>query len=181
MKPLPWLEWLDALLQRESGRLLDRMASFAASRPAYEREIARARRYEHPLSVLVFRTGPRHVLPWVTAAERTSDGTLLRAALRQDDLVAIDPHRGQWIVLLPEADAQAAQGAMRRLHAFLATTLTGPFWWGAATFPDDGLLLDDLIATASGERESAPALRPRFAFPRAQNANGSHQAAEAPQ
>lgn len=181
MSTLPWIEWLDALSRRDSGRSPDRMTSLREARPAFEREIARARRYEHPLSVLMFRTASRHAPPWVTAATRATDAALLRSTLRQDDLVTIDPHRGQWIVLLPEADAQAAQGAMQRLRTLLAQADPGTRWWGTATFPEDGLLLDDLIAVASGEREATPALHPRFAFPRAENGHGPRRTAEASQ
>lgn len=116
-------------------------------RPLFERELRRSRRYERPLSVLVFALPP---LP----RERRAEGLarlarLLRDHLRETDLVARVPGRDEVVALLPEADAPTATGGCERVRSLWAhEDGWPPLHAGVATYPDEALVLDDLLGTA---------------------------------
>jgi diguanylate cyclase (GGDEF)-like protein len=84
-----------------------------------ERECARARRYEHPLSLLLIGLGaasPDGLLRW--AAGR------LRASVRAADVV-FHLGGGRFATLLPEAARGDAERLARRVEPALTTTLAG--------------------------------------------------------
>lgn len=84
-----------------------------------ERECARARRYEHPLSVLLLGVGAASadgLLRW--AAGR------LRASVRAADVV-FHLGDGRFAALLPEASRADAERLARRVEPALTTTLAG--------------------------------------------------------
>lgn len=84
-----------------------------------ERECARARRYEHPLSVLLLGLGAASsngLLRW--AASR------LRASVRAADVV-FHLGGGRFAALLPEASRRDAERLARRVEPALTTTLGG--------------------------------------------------------
>lgn len=86
---------------------------------ALERECARARRYEHPLTVLLLRldaASAERLLPW--AGER------LTTSLRTPDLV-FHLGGGRFAALLPESSRGDAERLAARLQPALTATLTG--------------------------------------------------------
>ncbi|MEJ2687589.1 MAG: diguanylate cyclase, partial [Gammaproteobacteria bacterium] len=71
---------------------------------ALEPQVARSRRYERPLSVIVAElAGERGPDPWLTGASR-----LLKDQLRWADLVAHTEH-GRFVIALPETDSGHAE------------------------------------------------------------------------
>ena len=91
-----------------------------------EYELARARRYERPLSL---------------AAIPLSVQVSARNPIRFSDLFAISPDGEHVLVMLPETDAAGAGALARRLQESggAVDDIT------VATFPDDGVTLSDLI------------------------------------
>jgi hypothetical protein len=117
-----------------------------------ESELARARRYERPCSVLVLRpgSGTQH-------ASVTHAGTILRRSIRENDLACFDAATERFVVALPECTGSAAQAAGNRLREVLRVRTGADFVDGSATFPFDALILDDLIeAAAAGHRRPIP-------------------------
>ncbi len=91
-----------------------------------EYELARARRYERPLSL---------------AAIPLSTQVSARIPIRLSDLFAISPDGEYVLVMLPETDGAGAGALARRLQESggAVDDIT------VVTFPDDGVTLSDLI------------------------------------
>jgi hypothetical protein len=144
---------------------------FQEIRPAFERELRRARRYERPLSVIVLGTrgpflsgqsrGHNHNVAAKMGAESSPAaqssihylqflqlGAVLQDTLRETDIAGHVAERGEYIVVLPEATADAALQTLRRISALLRGRGVGSFRVASAAFPTDGLTLDELIETA---------------------------------
>lgn len=85
-----------------------------AFREAAAAEIARARRYQHPFTVVCVDLGNR-----VGDAVLRSAAVTLRAALRATDLIA-RLGRDEFIVILPETSAAAGRLVLDKLRAGLA-------------------------------------------------------------
>jgi hypothetical protein len=118
----------------------------------FESELARARRYERPCSVLVLRlgSGARH-----SSVEHA--GVILRRSIRENDVASFDAATERFILALPECEREAAQAAGERLRDFLRLRTGIEFVVGSATFPFDALILDDLIeAAAANQRRPFP-------------------------
>ncbi|HSK15330.1 MAG TPA: diguanylate cyclase [Gaiellaceae bacterium] len=86
---------------------------------ALEREYARARRYEHPLGLLVLRVGA----PLADEDLRAAGG-LLRGSVRRPDVVC-HLGEGRFAALLPEASRADAERLARRLEPDLAGRIGG--------------------------------------------------------
>lgn len=81
---------------------------------ALEPQVARSRRYERPLSVIVAQvTGGSGPEPWLTGASR-----LLKDQLRWADLVAYTED-GQFVIALPETDSSHAETLGGKLRGLL--------------------------------------------------------------
>ena len=91
-----------------------------------EYELARARRYERPLSLVA-------VPPAAVATPRFP--------LRFSDLFVAAPDRRAVVVMLPETTSDGATALARRLLS--ATGIDGDV--RVAAFPEDGVTLDDLL------------------------------------
>lgn len=109
-----------------------------------EYEVARARRYERPLTLAVVPTD---------ALARSS------REMRLSDLVAAMPTDGVTLVMLPETDSAGGESLVRRLNEEGVPVDDVSI----VTFPDDGLTLADLIDRALQPRRDvaspAPASR----------------------
>lgn len=128
-------------------------------------EFTRARRYEQTLTILVVSpaqiderrsgrsgsngngAGGPNVLPLLAAAG-------LREALRESDVVCYRPMDGRFVLGLPQSDGDAAQQAMARVGELFRRCLHIDLVAGAASFPSDGLTLEDLEKTACGRTEA---------------------------
>lgn len=129
------------------SRATDRLPTFHELRPLFERELRRARRYERPFSILVL--GFARTLEPAQRAHRLAQlGSLLQDRLRETDLVGYLADSGEFAALLPEADASTVvQGAERIRQLWMAGDAVN-LVAGAATYPADGLTLDDLLTCA---------------------------------
>ncbi len=142
--------------------------------PSYRRtqdvmgnELARMRRYERSLAVLVVRLDisvPRtngnsngngngnDVRATLAENDPTlafwEVGAVLRDLLRDSDIASSDAAKAQYVVALPETNHnQAVQTATRvRKLVFATTGLT--VLAGVAEFPSEGLILDELVKSA---------------------------------
>jgi hypothetical protein len=135
------------------------------ARPQLDGELARARRYQRPLTVAVVRldtdapvertdflfalggngTVPHSQLTFFLA------GAVLRDAVRGSDLVTYDARRDQYVILFTESTRlQTLQAAHRLQDLMYARTRLG-MRIGLAEFPVDGLTLEDLITMACSE------------------------------
>lgn len=155
-------------------------------RPLCESELRRARRYQRPLSLMIFAldaavadhessgsapvtatrgngnghaphnghaAGAEALHGAAARTNRTEQcillGQLLQEVLRETDLPGYEPATQEFVALLPEADSSAADEAGERIRR-LWSALPGAFnlTIGMATYPEGGLLLEDLMDSA---------------------------------
>lgn len=168
------------------------MATYRELRQVLDAEVRRCRRYERPLAVVVVApktpagangngaNGAAHAEsgattpdPWVTFSMQLGFlllGTVLRGTLRETDLVAYAPDTDDFVLLLPEADAAHAALAVDRISALFYERSSLVLRVGIATYPADGLTLDDIIEHARQTWSAVPVV------PRASSQNGdSHE------
>jgi hypothetical protein len=130
-----------------------------------DQELQRSRRYARPLSLVRVRARAGDAAPLVAALEGMTREV--------DHLWTVGR---DVVVLLPEADPAAAQAFVDRACDPLAGTLV----WETATasFPDDGLTRQALVAALNGdhgERVEPPPVARRdepLALPRARSGSG---------
>jgi hypothetical protein len=119
-------------------------------------EFTRARRYEQTLTIVVVSAAPRHEAANGKAADSNGNGARgpdvlpllaavgLREALRESDVVCYRPMEGRFVLGLPQSDDDEARKAMARVGELFYRRLHIELMAGAASFPDDGLTLEDL-------------------------------------
>ncbi|MBE0683497.1 MAG: diguanylate cyclase [Anaerolineales bacterium] len=121
-------------------------------------EIARSRRYHHPLSILTFRLNrQRNRRTWkghepleIDMLERftiAKISQILSDLARNTDIVLRDKD-GQFVLLCPETDTNNATNLAERISAAVDESLNTEINWGSAAFPDEALTFDDLLQTA---------------------------------
>ncbi len=136
-------------------------------------ELTRARRYQHPLSILILDPFQGNPNPgWKQAEKIYHDllqrlatariGQLLSQQARETDLILWDS-AGRFLVLCPETTGDQvrifAQRLERTLEHAIGTTIT----WSFATFPDEALTFDELLERAKQrllESQTLPASSP---------------------
>jgi diguanylate cyclase (GGDEF)-like protein len=139
-----------AVARLEAAAFTDVLTSLA-NRRAFDRdltrEVARARRYEHPLSVVVLDVdGLKKVND--TQGHLAGDVLLrnlaeaLRAGLREAD-GAYRIGGDEFALLLPQTGSQRATAVVERMMVDAPS-----FSWGAAGFPDDGDGFADVVDVA---------------------------------
>lgn len=146
-------------------------------------EFTRARRYEQVLTIVVVSAvqhdesadrsetngngadGP-DVLPLLAAVG-------LREALRESDVLCYRPVEGRFVLGLPQSGGDEARQAMERVGELFHRRLHIDLMAGVASFPADGLTLEDLENTAS---ERAEAVGPEARSPGNGEARPSRQA-----
>ncbi len=134
------------------------------------RELNRARRYHHPLAVVVTRLTDSGSLGDVSRERASASrrrqlatmraGFLMRELLRDTDVVTYDPADNRFVLLLTETDPAQARAAMARLDAIVLERAGARLRSGIAMFPADGLITEDLVMLASahcaGEKAGTP-------------------------
>jgi GGDEF domain-containing protein len=121
-------------------------------------EIARARRYHHPLSVLVINVNLQKNKPTDKKLDALQMDILERFATakisqilsdfaRNTDMILRDKD-GQFILICPETDIKNISILARRIEAAVDENLDARVYWGGALFPDEALTFDDLVQTA---------------------------------
>ena len=150
--------------------------------PAFERELTRARRYKRPASLVAVEVTPadcenlRLELLRDDAAESPAFerlqvrnllharlATLLGAELRETDVAAFGPKNGLFYILLPEADRSHAEALGRRLQEAFHSSTGATLAMGVALFPDEELVVRELLGRASS---ACAAAAPREPWPR---------------
>jgi hypothetical protein len=133
------------------------LPALADCQPFFEREMARARRYERPLGIVVHDFDP----VWEFAPELAH---VLVQTLRITDLAALDATRKHIVVLLPETDRLQAETVAARLRRLIPLPAPIRPRVGTAVFPADALILDELVAVAARARGPAadPAVPTRW-------------------
>ena len=146
----------------------DMVPSYRKSMPRLSQELARMRRYERSLSVLVIDIDRRPEDPEAPSVKRNGReltvafwhmGAMLRDLLRNSDIVTSDPADDRFVILLPETNGAQAELAAKRLRTPLAATTQLRVRMGVAEFPGDGLIIEELVKSA-GEESAGHAARP---------------------
>lgn len=131
------------------------LASFRDSLPQIIKEFARARRLDRPLSVIVIlwddlipegrgSANPKelkHLMHW----ELLLCGNITRNALRDMDIASHDIVNRRFVIVLPECSNRQANELRNRLKALIGANIAEELRIGIATFPTDGLVIEDLI------------------------------------
>ncbi len=150
-------------------------------------ELARVRRYDRPLSMVVLRLESDQLLVDLKrslVAERGNGGvesynqvmqtiqlvfslvgSILKESLRESDIATYDVSNNQYIIMLPESTQEQASLTVTRLKKLLFKRTAGHLVAGIAEFPVDGLIIDDLVKSAvaacnklNGELQHPPKL-----------------------
>ena len=150
---LPGLATLGLILgwRRGAGSMLQIPPPFIPPLPflrdvlaLFESELARARRYERPFSMLVLRFGAG-----AQPSALGHAGLILLQSIRESDIASFDAATGRFVIALPECERAAAQAAGERLREILRMRTGVEFVASCATFPFEALILGDLIEVAA--------------------------------
>lgn len=164
---------------KKERRIVDSILDAAAipvyrhSLPQLKKEIARARRYQHPLSVIIVQpsltpleTKKRHSknksshknskngtytngeAVRISQIEFMLCGPIFRDALREVDRTTYDGANNRFIMILPESTKIQAVQTVNRLKTVMGEKLFGKLQIGISEFPKDGLIMEDLICRA---------------------------------
>ncbi len=148
---------------------LGAIPTFRRSLPQLTNELARVRRYNRPLSIIVLRIESDQLLLDLKRSLATDGngsassytnmiqtlqlvfslvGSILRESLRESDIACYDVANNQYVIMLPECTRQQAQLTVRRLKKLLFKRTAGHLVAGIAEFPSDGLIIEDLVKRA---------------------------------
>jgi hypothetical protein len=147
-----------------SGILLYRSA-----RPQLAQELTRARRYQHPLTVVTMSFAHEQFTEQqydLTTEHDDSHGSyveqqiysfhfvfplvgvIVRDAIRESDIITYDAINNQYVILLPESSKPYAIQAVQRLITLISKRVLISLRVGLAEFPTDGLTIEDLVHRA---------------------------------
>jgi GGDEF domain-containing protein len=135
------------------------LPSYRSTLPRLGQELARMRRYERPLAVVVLRTEVNGADPHGGNGKGGSGvdagtlafchaGAILRDLLRDTDLLACDLGHRRYVVVLPETNREQAELAAVRLQNRLSAAIPLPLSAGISEFPTDGLIVEELVKKA---------------------------------
>lgn len=177
MKPMNWINWIKQIVgaptsdeadppkQRSSIREAPPPAPLIDADETLGGELTRARRYEQTLTIVVATLVPLgesdegragsngngdggpDVLPLMAAVG-------LREALRESDVLCYRPLEGRFVLGLPQTEGDEARQAMARVGELFHRRLHIELLAGVASFPADGLTLEDLEHKAHGRAEA---------------------------
>ena len=150
---------------KQDSLVREAMPSFRRSLARLEIELARVRRYDHPLSVIVVQV-PRVKVDELYASvfsnvkddlrERHVQrivslhvGAILYDCLRSSDMPMWDTDQNRYVVVLPESNRLRAQEAANRLRRLVPSHIGTTVKAGVAEFPRDGLAIDALVSKAA--------------------------------
>jgi hypothetical protein len=123
-------------------------------------ELARARRYEHDLAIVVLSALPARVASGDATEVGSPDSKLpqmvalmtavaLREALRHSDVVCYQAAENRFVLALTESGANDAWHALERIRLHFRSRLSLQILAGVAAFPGDAFTLDELVAAAA--------------------------------
>lgn len=172
--------WLRRRSWKRNLRTLSSITRAAAipgyrnSFPQLNREISRVRRYQHPLAIIVVRPihahGGNHSSHTITNDAAMSEngsavhsarelsqiefllcGSIFRDSLREIDITTYDAANNQFVIMLPESTRFNAEKTINRLKAIIEERISNQLFFGISEFPEDGLILEDLVEQASAQ------------------------------
>jgi diguanylate cyclase (GGDEF)-like protein len=120
-----------------------------------QQELSRAERFSQPISVLMVDIDNFTKLkstndPETIVAYMTAIGAGIKGMLRDYDIVARYKD-DEFVIVLPETEAEEGSSTARRLHAALSGNvlpLRARFSVGVATYPTHGMTADNLLSSA---------------------------------
>jgi len=134
---------------------------YRSSLPQLASELARARRYQYPLTIVIIRLDQDRIAEKGNGLFRMKKtesgfmnlllsflGSLLRSSLRDIDIVSFDVTNSQYVVLLPETTMAKADRPVSRLNEMSLKQTGISLVVGMAEFPVDGLIIEDLVSSA---------------------------------
>ncbi len=134
---------------------------YRSSLPQLASELARARRYQYPLTMVIIRLDQDRIAEkgnGLFSMKKTESGfmnlllsflgSLLRSSLRDIDIVSFDVTNSQYVVLLPETTMVKAERPVSRLNEMSLKQTGISLIVGMAEFPVDGLIIEDLVGSA---------------------------------
>jgi GGDEF domain-containing protein len=147
------LGWRRAWPGVESAHAGVQLPTHRESMPNFEREMGRARRYEHALGVIVLRaesassSNGNGAFGGADRSPRTV-GMMLRGSVRETDLLAWEPADGTFVLLVPETDRVQVEALSARLLKIVQARTGVTLRAGTAAFPEHGLILEVLVGRA---------------------------------
>lgn len=149
---------------------LGAIPTFRRSLPQLTNELARVRRYNRPLSIIVLRIESDQLLLDLKRSLASESGngsassysniiqtlqlvfslvgSILRESLRESDIACYDVANNQYVIMLPECTRHQALMTVRRLKKLLFKRTAGHLVAGISEFPADGLIIEDLVKLA---------------------------------
>ncbi len=134
-------------------------------------ELSRARRFEKSVSVIVIKYNSfeenleqkntqadasivanifsRHKNKEISWANFLQCGIAVRDALRDIDLICFAGASYQYVIVLPETTRANAELLHKRLLDIVGSDISNQFDVGISEFPNDGLIIDDLVGSAT--------------------------------
>ena len=127
-------------------------------------EITRSRRYNRPLSVLVFQLTQGNEIPEgnIEGVQKelllhfasAKTGRIINEHARQTDLILRD-HDNRFTILCPETDHDASIVLGERIYRAIAEQVDKEVNWSTASFPDESLSFDELLEKALARLSTA--------------------------
>jgi hypothetical protein len=167
------LQELDIRLPRDFRVVLERsgVPGFRQALPRVNAEFARARRYQHPLSVALLGRVGKAVAAATTDRELSLRSlapedalfpavlaAVLREQTRDTDVVTYAAALDRCIVVMPETSRGEAHLATSRLRELGGARLHCTVAASVVTFPEQGWTLEELIRQAVDVRHQEPVL-----------------------
>lgn len=135
---------------------------FSQNLPELAKEVARSRRFARDFSVIVVEPAHQQLQRYpsngvsshystrkpLTAVEFLLCGPAIRDEMRATDLVSFDANNNRFIIMLPETEKSNANHTIQRIRKSLGSSLSTQLAIGTATFPSDGLIVEELINQA---------------------------------
>lgn len=152
--------------------------TFRRSIPDLARELARARRYQRPLAIVVLGLGNGEISEPISSltgeggnGNSASDmqslahstqlvsillGSLFRNVMRESDIVTYSATEDRYVILLAESNEEQARQAVQRLDMLFNKRTLAHLRAGIAEFPSGALTLEDLVSHAQRAWKERP-------------------------
>jgi len=153
--------------------------SFRRALPLMAKELARVRRYQRSLAILVLHLENNGYKISTNSAKKVAlldsisyksksnpfqtaqfgfllVATMLQDSLRESDIISFDAANNKFVILLPESDKAEALHAAQRLHNRFFRETSFELRVGAAEFPVDGWIVEDLVNNAWSVSQPMP-------------------------
>ncbi len=157
-----------AVSRRTINAVLEAAAipAYRQSLPELRKELSRVRRLQRPLTIVViqlngaFSQGHKGLinvgsvnqsnqLDELQLVEFVLCGSIFRDALRETDITTYDGVKKKFVIVLPESTKKDAIQSVKRLKDVISKAIADHLSVGIAEFPEDGLIIEDLINRAT--------------------------------